>query len=151
LSYLEALDLLGKERPKKGRKSRQDYLNKRHERQKSSWWQSDLAWTLGTLIRVGHQAVKALTPINFDEYCGILDDLSNRERWHDILIFGSSEDKKALMNELEAFPVFERGRLWREDFDYDGWLRKQQSFSIPAIKKRSNISDLNIFSKVGEI
>jgi hypothetical protein len=135
LSYFEALDLLGKERPRSGYKARQEYLRKRHEKLKLSWRESDLAWTLGKLIRLGHKALKGLMPTNFSEYCEILDHIVSWERWHDILILGSPEDKKAVMDDLKDFQIFERGRLWRESFDYRAWLREINTLSMPAKKE----------------
>jgi hypothetical protein len=64
-----------------------------------------------------------MTPENFDEYAGVIDNLADWERWHNVFIYGSKEDKAALVADLKGFPIWERERLFREGFDYRGWLR----------------------------
>jgi hypothetical protein len=123
LSYFEALDLLGGERPTSNFRTRQELLKKRQEGLKASWRESDLSWTLGKLIRLSHRALKTLTPESFETYAGLVENLTDWERWHDVLIYGSLEEKDALMEDLKDFEIFQRGRVWREDFDYRAWLK----------------------------
>jgi len=124
LSFYQAVDFIGFKKRDSWQQSRSDFLRERRERLKKSWRQSDLTWTIGTLIRCGHKALTALTPDNFDEHCIIIEELEKWKRWHDILVFGSSDDKRALLKELKEFQVFKRGRLWRADLDFCGWLKK---------------------------
>jgi hypothetical protein len=123
LSYFETLELLGRERPAFNSKVRQELRKKRQEDLKASWKESDLSWTLGKLMRLGHRALKTLTPENFETYAGLVENLADWERWHDVIIYGSLEEKDALMEDLKDFEIFQRGRLWREDFDYRAWLK----------------------------
>jgi hypothetical protein len=126
LSYLQALNFLGRKRPDLSHEAQQQRNKNRQDKLKAKWRESDLAWTLSKLIRLANMGLKALTPENFEAYGEVVGGLADWERWHDILISGSREEKAGLMKDLKYFQIFERGRLWREDFDYRAWLKSTE-------------------------
>lgn len=97
---------------------------KRKRRQARARRETELAWTLGTLIRRIHSAKKALTPENLHIYCGVLDPLSLYEWGHDTLIYGSKEEKADVLNCFKGFETIERGQLFINGFDFEKWLRE---------------------------
>lgn len=122
LTYPQALDYLGIERQRPTRQDKARINRERRKQIKDEWCECDLAWTLGKLIRLGHRAMNCLTPENLHEYGGLIENVATWERWHDVLIYGDKEEKAALMQDLAQFPVFKRGRLFREDFNFNAWL-----------------------------
>jgi hypothetical protein len=97
---------------------------KRRERQEARQRRErELAFTLGTLIRWTHLAMRALTPANLHEYGGILQPLELYKWGHDSLINGDKLDRAYVLWSFKSFPTIERGQLFREDFDFIAWLR----------------------------
>jgi hypothetical protein len=123
MTFPQALAYLGQERKRPTRQEKAKATRERKKRLAAEWRERDLAWTLAKLIRTARTAMLKMTPENFDEYAGIIDNVTTWERWHDVFIYGSKEDRAAMMEELKDFPIFKRGRLFREDFDFIAWLR----------------------------
>jgi hypothetical protein len=105
------------------RKKISDAERKRQRRQARQQRERELAYTLGTLIRWINLAKKALTPENLHLYGGILDPLSWYEWGHETLVSGDSLDRSYVLWSFKGFPAIERGKLFRENFDFEAWLR----------------------------
>ena len=58
-------------------------------------------WTLGQLVRLGNQALRAFTPENFDQYAGVVDAVATWTRWHDVFIHGDDADRAALLRSYQ--------------------------------------------------
>ena len=100
--------------------------------------ESDLAFTLGTLIRQTRCAMTALTPDNLGDYADLIGRLPYYEYAHDLLIHGSSDQKVEVIYAFKDFQTINRNKLWNQDFDYKGWLRKCQQIGEPNEKKVKN-------------
>lgn len=124
MTFPQALAYLGEERPRPTRQEKVKLTRERKKREAAEWRERDLAWTLGTLIRRSNKALENITPNTLDGFALVLTELETLTYQHDLLINGSKDDKAALVADLKDFPVIQRGRLFREDFNYRAWLSK---------------------------
>jgi hypothetical protein len=122
MTFPQALAYLGEERPRLTRQEKAKQTRERKKRDAARWRESDLAWTLGTLIRCYNKALEQITPDTLDNFASMLTELETLTYQHDLLINGSKEDKAALVADLKDFPLLQRGRLFREDFNFRAWL-----------------------------
>lgn len=124
MSFPQALAYLGDERRRPTRQEKAKATRERKKRLAAEWKERDLAWTLAKLIRTARTAMLKMNTENFDDYAGIIDNVTTWERLHDVFVYGSKDDRAAMMGELKDFPIFKRGRLFREDFNFKAWLRQ---------------------------
>jgi hypothetical protein len=115
---------------------------RRQRREARRQRESELAFTLGTLIRRIYKAKQALSPDNLNEFGGIYSNLSWYEWGHDKLIHGNPKDKAYVLWSFKGFPAIERGKLFIKGFDFGRWLRslngaKNESDTIRISFKRS--------------
>jgi DNA primase len=122
-NFPEALNFLGIEQdkrpsidPKKIRQKKKELLGFKQR-------ECDLAYTLGFLIRVTHTAMAGFTIKTFNEYGQIIDQLAYWEYAHDILIHGSKDKKRQVLEALKDMPLIERNRIFNANFDFSAWLR----------------------------
>jgi len=124
MTFPQALAYLGEKRRRPTRQEKAKLTRERKKREAAEWKERDLAWTLAKLIRTAGRTMQRITPETFDDYADIIDNLVTWERWHDVFVSGSKDDRAALMAELKDFPIFERGRLFQEDFNFRSWARE---------------------------
>lgn len=96
---------------------------KQKRRQARAKRETELAWTLGTLIRWINKARLALTPENLHVYGGILQPLSWLEWGHDTLINGDRLERAYVLWSFKGFPVINRRQIFRKNFDFEKWLK----------------------------
>ena len=82
--------------------------------------------------------MKALKPDNLHLYGQILDPLSWYEWGHETLVSGDSLDRSYVLWSFKGFPTIERGKLFREDFDFGKWLRNF-IYGEPTYGKKASI------------
>ncbi|UCF91074.1 MAG: hypothetical protein JSW39_22770 [Desulfobacterales bacterium] len=128
-SFQEALRHLGIERGPVSFKTRMEAQKQNHRKllvEQFRRWETDAAWTFSTLIRAAHKAMRNLTPEQVGEYGSIYFLLEYWEYCHDILCFGTDEDKFYLYKQCRenGMKLIERHSLFRPDFDYKGWLKE---------------------------
>jgi hypothetical protein len=114
------------------RKAISEAKRKQKRRQVRGKRETELAYTLGTLIRWAHLAMRALTPDNLHIYGGILDPLAWYTWGHDVLVTGDKLERAYVLWSFKGFPAIERGLLFDENFDYDTWV----SHSFPPLSDR---------------
>jgi DNA primase len=126
LSFKEALQHLGiKQGPVtvEMRNRIKQAKQRREEKEKSQRDISDLVHTLSFLIRNSRKAMNSLTHKNFNDLCEILDPLPWWEHCHDTLIHGTDEEKIQCLEDLKDFPIKQRDKIFKSDFDFSSWLR----------------------------
>lgn len=147
LSYPQARAFLGIDSPQATAATLREARRKRAERAKAEWRTRDLIRTLGILVRVGRKALRALTPENLDQYGGVVDAVATWTRWHDVFVHGNDADRAALLQELQGFEVFDRGRLFNEKFDFRSWcselLRREGAIKKPGANNTEPHYDAN--------
>jgi hypothetical protein len=122
MTFPQALTYLGEERARPTRQEKAKLTRERKKREAAEWRERDLAWTLGTLIRRCNEILEKITPDSLDAFALILTELEKLTYQHDLLINGSKEDKDAMVADLKDFPIIQRRRLFREDFNFKAWL-----------------------------
>ena len=119
ISFLDACKHLGLEleNPKSGeyKKAVAEARRKQAKRKRRQQRERELAFTLGTMIRRTHVALKALTPENISEHGGILEMLPWWEWGHETLIHGDKTDRAYVLWSFKGFPAIKRGKLFDDD------------------------------------
>lgn len=123
MTFPQALAYLGEDRPGTTRQEQAKRTRERTERSAARWNESNLAWTLGKMIRLCHEALRDISPENLDEHAIILQELSILEYQHDLLIYGDPIARAELVSELAELRLLPRRTLFRRDFDFAAWLR----------------------------
>jgi hypothetical protein len=132
MSFPQALAYLGEDRPRPTRQEQVARTKERTERAAARWNESNLAWTIGKMIRLCHEALRDITPDTIDQFALILDQLPILQYHHQILIDGSPADKSAVMAEWQGVRLFKRTLLFKKNFDFLGWLRSVYKPQPPA-------------------
>jgi hypothetical protein len=123
-NYPQALQYLGEEVKQPTRQEQAKWTRERTERAEARWRESDLAWTLGTMIRRCNKALEHITPDTLDSYALILTELETLKYQHDIMINGDPATRAELVRELAGLRLFSRRTLlFRRDFDCAEWAR----------------------------
>jgi hypothetical protein len=132
MSFPQALAYLGEERVRLTQNEKAKLAAERKERTAARWAESNLAWTLGTLIRRCHEALRDISPGNIDDHALILRELETLNYQHDLLIYGDKTVRAELVRELADFSRYSRrGLLFREDFDFAAWARGIDRYQEP--------------------
>lgn len=122
LSFPQALAYLGEERRKPTRTQLAQQTRERRQRTEAVWRERELTRALGIVIRLCHNALRELTPENIEERAIILQELSHIEHQHSTLMYGTPEDKAAVVAEWQGIKLFKRNLLFNKNFDYRAWL-----------------------------
>ena len=97
---------------------------KKAEKARRRRYESDLIYTIGTLLRWTRKAMTAVKPSNLEEFARVIDRLPYLQYVHDVLIFGSPEEKREVFAAFRDFQIIDRNRLFKDGFDYRAWLRE---------------------------
>lgn len=107
---------------------------RRERREARQHRESDLAYTLGTILRRIAAASLALTPDNLDMLGGIYDNIAWLEWGHDTLVFGNAEDRAYVLWSFKGYPTIERGQLFDKNFNFPEWLRGSLRWPMDEIQ-----------------
>ena len=98
---------------------------RRKQKKQHKQFESDLIFTLGTLIREGHKTTEGIKTIEgMENAAGVIDRLPWWEYCHDTLIHGTDDEKQQCLEALKDMPIKKCNRIFNPDFDFSGWLRK---------------------------
>jgi len=84
----------------------------------------DLAYTLGTAIRIAEKTLSDTDNADWEVNVLILQHLETLKYQHQIFIDGNADDRAALVRDLVTITPFHRGELFNKDFDYNRWNRE---------------------------
>jgi hypothetical protein len=116
----------------KATRKKQDAERRYHRRE------TDLAYTLGTMIRWLEKALPAIkTTEDMETVADLLDALPWWEYCHGILITGDRENRRQVVDALDGLEIIQRGQLFTPGFDFKAWLRKFAQNGTPKKELRT--------------
>ena len=132
MNFPEAMTYLGQELRRPTAQEKAKRTVERKERAAARWDESNLAWTLGKMIRLCHGALRDISPENLDDHALILTEIQTLTFQHDLLIYGDKADREELVRELAGLSLFNRrALLFRRDFDCAAWARSLGRYQEP--------------------
>jgi hypothetical protein len=132
MTFPQALAYIGEERPRPTWQEKAKRVAERKELEAARWQESDLAWTLGKMIRLCHKALEKITPDTLDDFALILTELPTIAYQHDLLIHGDKTERAKLVQDLGPLCRFNRRTLlFRRDFDFAAWVRNLSRYQEP--------------------
>lgn len=81
----------------------------------------DLAYTLGTAIRIAENILSDTKNTDWEIKVLILQHLETFIYQHETLYSGDTDDRAALVRDLVTISPFPRGQLFNKDFDFNQW------------------------------
>jgi hypothetical protein len=142
LNFPEALKFLGIEKDPIPKTRIMAQQKERQELEQCKQRESDLAYTLGTLIRWTQQAMCSIQTIDdLEQFADLLHALPFWKHCHLILCDGDPSDRREMVEALKDMETISRNKLFRPDFDFPGWLRNFiNGVQINETQKRIKVS-----------
>jgi DNA primase len=122
LNFKDALRHLGIDNNPLTAKRMQQIRKQKQAKEQNEFIERSICFTLATTIRRYRAAMPAVEPETIDQL-SFLHKLDLYEYYHNLLLFGNREQKSLVLNELRDMQLIKPDKIFRPDFDFEGWLR----------------------------